>query len=388
MKKVVFVLCLIYQGVMAQNVVNQVLILNEGRYDYTLGEIETPVTIGSYDPVTNNYSVVDTIEGARFASDMIINGDYFYVAADTQLLKYDLNTYELLASQSVTGVRNILIVNDNLFVSRGEYGVSFDSYFQIYSKSDLTFISELDTTEGPKWTTQNMVHTDNKLYVAINNGFEWGNEKSLIGVLDLSTLSYLEEIDLGSDATNPDNMMITDDYIYTVNNKNWSGASFSKVDLSTHSSTTINVSDVSTGCGTSCLRGDKINFQISMDSVLLEWDPATLLSSGNPLGINQNFYELAYDEVNNYLYASETDYSTYGKVHIYDTDNNLVSEFDCGVSPGTIIFDVRNTTSIEDYSINQTQDDVFFDLFGRKINQIENQPKGVYIRSGKKIFRQ
>ena len=388
MKKVVFVLCLIYQGVMAQNVVNQVLILNEGRYDYTTGEIETPVTIGSYDPVTNNYSVVDTIEGARFASDMIINGDYFYIAADTQLLKYDLNTYELLASQLVTGVRNILIVNDNLFVSRGEYGVIFDSYFQIYSKSDLTFISELDTTEGPKWTTQNMVHTDNKLYVAINNGFEWGNEKSLIGVLDLSTLSYLEEIDLGSDATNPDNMMITDDYIYTVNNKNWSGASFSKVDLSTHSSTTINVSDVSTGCGTSCLRGDKINFQISMDSVLLEWDPATLLSSGNPLGINQNFYELAYDEVNNYLYASETDYSTYGKVHIYDADNNLVSEFDCGVSPGTIVFDVRNTTSIEDYSFNQTQDDVFFDLFGRKINQIENQPKGVYIRSGKKIFRQ
>ena len=388
MKKVVFVLCLIYQGVMAQNVVNQVLILNEGRYDYTTGEIETPVTIGSYDPVTNNYSVVDTIEGARFASDMIINGDYFYIAADTQLLKYDLNTYELLASQSVTGVRNILIVNDNLFVSRGEYGISFDSYFQIYSKSDLTFISELDTTEGPKWTTQNMVHTDNKLYVAINNGFEWGNEKSLIGVLDLSTLSYLEEIDLGSDATNPDNMMITDDYIYTVNNKNWSGASFSKVDLSTHSSTTINVSDVSTGCGTSCLRGDKINFQISMDSVLLEWDPATLLSSGNPLGINQNFYELAYDEVNNYLYASETDYSTYGKVHIYDADNNLVSVFDCGVSPGTIVFDVRNTTSIEDYSFNQTQDDVFFDLFGRKINQIENQPKGVYIRSGKKIFRQ
>ena len=76
MKKVVLVFCLIYQGVMAQNVVNQVLILNEGRYNYTTGEIEIPVTIGSYDPVTNNYSVVDTIEGARFASDMIINDDY------------------------------------------------------------------------------------------------------------------------------------------------------------------------------------------------------------------------------------------------------------------------------------------------------------------------
>ena len=104
---------------LAQDVVNQVLILNEGRYDYTTGQIETPVTIGTYDPISNNYSIVDTIEGARFASDMLIDGDYFYVAADTQLLKYDLNSYELLNTQAISGVRNIYIVNDNLFVTRG-----------------------------------------------------------------------------------------------------------------------------------------------------------------------------------------------------------------------------------------------------------------------------
>ena len=387
MKKVVLMLCILSECVIGQNVVNQVLVLNEGRYDYSTGEIDVPVTIGSYDPSTTNYSVVDTIEGARFGSDMLIDGDYFYVAADTQLLKYDLNTYELLASQSVTGVRNILIVDDNLFVTRGEYGVSFNSYLQVYSKSDLSFVSELDTTDGPKWATQNMVTSDNKLYVAINNGFVWGSEKSLIGVLNLSTLSYLEEIDLGSDATNPDNMMISDNYIYTVNNKSWNGTSFSKVDLSTYSTTTINVSDVSTGCGTSCLRGDKINFQISMDSVLLEWDPVTLLSEGNPLGINQNFYELSHDSVNNYLYTSSTDYTTFGKVHIYDSDNNLVSEFDCGVSPGTIVFDVRNTSSINNYSFNEIDDNRVYDLFGRTLNGLDNQPKGVYIRSGKKIFR-
>ncbi|MEC8274139.1 MAG: hypothetical protein VXZ76_04810 [Bacteroidota bacterium] len=322
MKKVVLLLCIFCECVIAQNfVVNQALVLNEGRYDYLTGEIAVPVTVGSYDPITTNYSIVDTIEGARFASDMLIDGDYFYVAADTQLLKYDLNSYDLIATQAVSGVRNICIIDDNLFVSRGEYGVNFDSYLQIYSKSDLSFVSQMDTSNGPKWATQNMVFTDEKLFIAINNGFEWGNEKSLIGVVDLSTLNYQEEIDLGVDGTNPDNMMINEDYIYTVNNKNWSGASFSKVDLSTFSSSTINVSDVSTGCGTSCLRGDKINFQISMDSVLLEWDPATLSSSGSPLGINQNFYELAYDEVNNYRYASETDYSTYGKVHIYDSNN-------------------------------------------------------------------
>ena len=67
-------------------------------------------------------------------------------------------------------------------------------------------------------------------------------------------------------------------------------------------------------------------------------------------------------------------------------DNNLVSEFDCGVSPGTIVFDVRNTSSIDRSPSNQIQDDIFFDLFGRKINQIENQSKAVYIRQGRKFL--
>jgi hypothetical protein len=145
---------------------------------------------------------------------------------------------------------------------------------------------------------------------------------------------------------------------------------------------------MSTGCGTSCLRGDKINFQISMDSVLLEWDPITFTSEGNALGVNQNFYELAHDEVNDLLYTSSTDYVSYGKVHIYDADNNLVSEFDCGVSPGTIVFDVRSTTSIHDYEMGQNTDNMLFDIFGRKLKTLDSQPKGIYIDSGKKVFRQ
>ena len=388
MKKVFLMLCIVTQCVIGQNVVNQALILNEGRYDYATGEIDVPVTIGSYNPVTADYNTVAAIADARFASDILIDGDYFYVAADTQLLKYDLNTYELLATQSVIGIRNLCIVDDNLFVTRGEFGLIFDSYLQIYSKSDLSFISQMDTTNGPQWATQNMVVDEGRLFVAINNGYDFGNEKSLIGVLDLATLNYLEEIDLGTDGTNPDNMMISDDYIYTVNNKNWSGASFSKVDLNTLTASTINVSDVSTGCGTSCLRGDKINFQISMDSVLLEWDPISFLAEGSSLGLNQNFYELSHDEVNDYLYASSTDYTTFGKVHVYDADNTLIAEFDCGVSPGTIVFDIRNTSSILNYSFQNDKENSLFDMFGRKLQSLDNQPKGIYIDSGKKIYRQ
>jgi hypothetical protein len=232
-----------------------------------------------------------------------------------------------------------------------------------------------------------MVVHDGKLYVAINNGFNWGQEKSLIGVVDISTISYLEEIDLGPDGTNPDNMVLNGDYIYTVNNKNWTGASFSKVDLSTMTANTINISDVSTGCGTSCLRGDRINFQLSQDSILYEWNPVTFDDSGVDLGVTEPFYGLAHDNINNYLYASSTDYTTFGKIGIYDADNNLVHEFDCGVSPGTIVFDVRNTTSISEFSVEENTDNSVYDMFGRKLGNIENQPKGVYLQSGKKVFK-
>ena len=383
MKKLLFLLLIGTQGLSAQDYVNQVLVLNEGKF----GQNEFPVTLGSYDPTSQNYEVVDTIEGARFASDMVIDGDNIFVMADTLLLKYDLNSFEVLSTQTVVGGRNIAVVDDKLFITRGEYGVDFSSYLKVFSKSDLEFISELDTLNGPKWTTQNMVVHDGKLFVAINNGFNWGQEKSLIGVVDISTMSYLEEIDLGPDGTNPDNMLLNGDYIYTVNNKNWSGASFSKVDLSTMTANTINISDVSTGCGTSCLRGDRINFQLSQDSILYEWNPVTFDDSGINLGINESFYELAHDDINNYLYASSTDYTTFGKIGIYDADNSLVSEFDCGVSPGTIVFDVRNTTSISEFSVEENTDNSVYDMFGRKLGNIENQPKGVYLQSGKKVFK-
>jgi hypothetical protein len=383
MKKLLFLLLIGTQGLSAQDYVNQVLVLNEGKF----GQNEFPVTLGSYDPTSQNYEVVDTIEGARFASDMVIDGDNIFVMADTLLLKYDLNSFEVLSTQTVVGGRNIAVVDDKLFITRGEYGVDFSSYLKVFSKSDLEFISELDTLNGPKWTTQNMVVHDGKLFVAINNGFNWGQEKSLIGVVDISTMSYLEEIDLGPDGTNPDNMVLNGDYIYTVNNKNWSGASFSKVDLSTMTANTINISDVSTGCGTSCLRGDRINFQLSQDSILYEWNPVTFDDSGINLGINESFYELAHDDINNYLYASSTDYTTFGKIGIYDADNSLVSEFDCGVSPGTIVFDVRNTTSISEFSVKENTDNSVYDMFGRKLGNIENQPKGVYLQSGKKVFK-
>jgi hypothetical protein len=342
MKKVLFTVGMGLSTILnAQNYVHQAIILNEGKFDYNTSSIIEPVTIGSYNPVSQTYSIVDTLEGMRFTSDLIIEGNYYYVAADTKIFKIDLNSHQEVSSVSCPGVRNLGIYQNKLIATRGEYLTTFASYLHVYDATDLSLITAIDTIQGPKWATQNIVIDGSNAYVAVNNAYEWGNEKGLIGKLDLNTLTYGNEIDLGPDGKNPDNMVKSGNSIYTVNNKDWSGSSISKIDLTNTSSSTVNLNSASTGCGTSALRDNKIVYQISNETILNEFDYTLMNNVGPITGITMNFYELAQEPVNGNLYASTTDFTSFGKVYIYDNQNNELSNFNVGIAPGTIGFDIR-----------------------------------------------
>ena len=129
MKKGLFIFAaLTSASLYAQQYVHQVLIANEGFFDFQTNAIIEPATIGTYNPSTQTYVVVDTLDGQRFSSDVIIDGNFYYVAADTKIFKYDLNTHQEVASVTLTGVRNLAIAGDKLIATRGEYLQTFDSY--------------------------------------------------------------------------------------------------------------------------------------------------------------------------------------------------------------------------------------------------------------------
>ena len=329
----------------AQNYVHQAIILNEGYFDYQTNEILVPVTIGSYNPANQTYQVVDTLEGMRFGSDVLIDGNFYYVAADSKIFKMDLNTHQELASANCPGVRNLGIYQNKLIATRGEYLTTYDSYLHVYDATNLSLIAALDTVQGPKWAAQNIVVDGSNAYIAVNNAYEWGNEKGIIGKLDLNNLTYGNEIDLGLDGKNPDNMFAVNGVLYTVNNKDWSGASVTKLTIGSTVPTTTNISSAITGCGTSALRDDKLVYQISMETTLNEFDLALMNNVGPLSGHTINYYELEQEPISGNLYASETDYFSFGKVHLFDAQNNELSNFDAGVSPGTIVFDVRPLSS-------------------------------------------
>ncbi|MFM7007687.1 MAG: T9SS type A sorting domain-containing protein, partial [Flavobacteriales bacterium] len=107
-----------------------------------------------------------------------------------------------------------------------------------------------------------------------------------------------------------------------------------------------------TGCGTSALRDDKLVYQISMENTLNDYNLLSMSAVGPVAGISANFYELAYNANDGHLYASLTDFFSAGSVHIYDANNTLIDQFNVGVSPGTIVFDLRSSAGIKEASNN------------------------------------
>lgn len=343
----------------AQAYIHQVLVLNEGYYNFQTNQIETPVTVGSYDPVSNVYTTVNTLEGARFASDLKVAGDFYYVAADNQLLKFDRNTHVEVASQTVPGIRKIAVSDALIVVTRGEYLVSFDAYVQFFDPETLALAGELTTTEsGILYPSEGVLIVDDKAYIAINNGFDFGNEVGELAVVNLTDYTVENIYNLGPDGKNPDNLMFDGEMLYTLNNKDFSGSSVSTLALSGAGLTTTNLSAVSSGCGTSALFEDAILYQELGNTQVGKFDPV----SQSTVALNEFgkvFYGMAADPTGPFLYAAETDYVTFGAIFIYDAAGNVLGSFEVGVSPGNIAFDVRNVNDVDETKAELTALAVF-----------------------------
>jgi len=347
MKKVLLTIGLgLSVSMQAQSYLHQVLILNEGYYDYNSATIVTPVTVGSYNPSTQTYQEVSTISNMRFASDLVIDGNAYYVAADSKILKYDLNGHQVIAEVNCPGVRNLAVSQGKLIATRGEYLTTYDSYVHVYDATSLQLIQAIDTVVGPKWAAQNIAIIGDNAYIAVNNGYEWGNEKGIVGALDLTTLTYGNEIDLGPDGKNPDNLMVYNGKLYTVNNKDWSGSSVSEISLVSGVANTVNLANAGTGCGTSALRDDQLVYQISMETTLNAFDMSVMNTTGPVVGHQTTYYELAQEPVSSNFYCSETDFFSFGTVHIFDGTNTEISQFAVSTSPGTVVFDVRPSVGL------------------------------------------
>jgi hypothetical protein len=333
----------------AQNYLHQVVIVNEGYYNYSTLTQDVPVSVGVYNPTTKQYQTIDIVNGSKFASDVIVENGFIYVAADNKILKYDANTYALVKQVNVAGVRKLAIWNNQLLVSRGEYLATYTSYFQVYDKTNLSFIYELTTTNGPAYASDKIVIKNDTAYVAVNNGFDFGNYKGLIGVVNLNAQSYKREIILADSATNPENLMMAGNDLITVNNNDFSKSSVSKMatkSMSGNSLTIISGSGCSTSAMTTISNNDYVLYQAFGTTNLGKFDLHGF-QNVSPVAINKEIYGIAVNPINNEIYTGVTNFTSTGKIHIHYANGFPKDSFNVSVSPGNIAFDLRTASGIE-----------------------------------------
>ena len=332
----------------AQNYVHQVIVVNEGQYDYANEVQLTPVSFGTFDPANNTYTHISDIANVRFASDVEVDDQNIYIAADTLLLTFDRDTYQAVSQTTIKGIRKIALWNDQVLLTRGEYG-GFDHYFEARDRDDLSLVYMLDSISGPQYSGEGIAIDGDIAYLAINNGFDWGNYVGRLGMVDLIAQSYNGYTDLGMNGTNPENVMISNGAVYTLNNKDFTGSSISKVNIS--NGVNEYTDDVASGssCGTSAIVEDVVYYQeyavdkLARFNVMSQTIVDTLVNS-------LSYYGMVNDEINGVIYATSTDFVSSGDLHVMQHDGIILSTIAVGVSPGNLALDVRMNIGVEELS--------------------------------------
>lgn len=317
-----------------------VWILNEGNP--ASGEA---VSLGRFDPVFNVYETILTFPDANFGSDVIASENGIYIAAEGGVYRLDPDTHELLAEADVPSARKLAFFNGLLYVTRGDIA-PLDSYLWALDALDLEVEEVFPAVPGvgPDVPAEDMVAVGDELMIAINNGFTWGEEVGRIG--RLTQQGEYSEWNLPEGAENPVHLFAHGDDICIISNGAWDQTTLTRLDLVNEMVLMTSLPEVTAGCNAAALVGeDRIAFQISGETHLRQADVNTLEEEENLILSGASYYAMATDPTTGVIYASHTDWVSYGQVEMYGVDGMFLGSFDCGVSPGNLAMEIRETAS-------------------------------------------
>jgi hypothetical protein len=337
MKKITFSFLLGLFVVLFVTGQSRVLVLNEGVFDYTNNKILIPPSVGAYSPSNQEYQPLVDIPQSRFASDLKIHDGSYWVAADQKVVRYHLQTNAIQWTLPVEGVRKIDFWENYLILTRGEYEKTLSAYVQIYDMNNSSLVFEIPHSVLP-YTTESIIIKEDHAFIGVNNGFQFGKEVGQILDIDLHKLKWVNTIDLGSDGKNPENLMLKDNVLYSLNNRDYTGSSLSKINLNSAQVLTSRLPEVNSLCATSTLIENSIVYQESGKTGVGKYDLATE-NAGPFLDPGKQFYGLSFDARSKFIYAAETDFFSFGKVFVFDQHFTKLDEFDAGITPGYFAFD-------------------------------------------------
>ena len=321
----------------------QVLVLCEGAQDFVSGEVLESPRLGRFDASAEfpEFQVLHVFDGHAFAVDACLrpDGQEAWVSAEDTVYRMDAETGEILAQQAVEGARQLLLHEDRVYVTRGDYdgqAVLFDAYLVALNAQTLTWEADwaADALIGPAFSTEAMALVDGVLHIGINNAFAWGEEVGLVGRLDLETGGY-SEVDLGPAGLNPVHVLDMGDAVVTVNARQYEATSLSRVTSDTDA-VTATVAATTAGCGAAARWGEDVVFQVYGEGEFRKADGEGLTESGSWPGNGSAVYSMAVADDGRVLLGN-TDFVSAGEVEIRGADGALLHAVSTGIAPGRMV---------------------------------------------------
>ena len=323
---------------------------------------ETPPSLGRVDLTSFAYQEVLSFEDAGFATDLEIQDDAAVVVLENRVVKVDLMSGQIVADTELLGAQEAALLEDGtVVVTRGGLDdawqpLNLTSHLVWLDGDDLGLEGELLPTEGPTLPSQEIVVVDGKVYIAVNNGWAFGQEAGRLGCWDVEQDTY-SEWDLGEGAENPVALHVLGGDLFTVNNGDWSGTSVTRASLGDLSSTTtVALDGVSVGCNASAFVDTKLAVQISgenglrlLDGPSMVWEEGAVLNADAPPA-----YSLITHPTYGWTCAGVTDYVTFGEIQIRTAEGEWLSTVPVGVSPGSLAWRSSEVTNLGEVALPAT----------------------------------
>ncbi|MAB74026.1 MAG: hypothetical protein CMC99_03630 [Flavobacteriales bacterium] len=323
---------------------------------------ETPPSLGRIDLTSFAYQEVLSFEDVGYATDLEIQNDAAVVVLENRVVKVDLTSGQIVADTELLGAQEAALLEDGtVVVTRGGLDdawqpLNLTSHLVWLDGDDLGLEGELLPTEGPTLPSQEVTVVDGKVYIAVNNGWAWGQEAGRLGCWDVEQDTY-SEWDLGEGAENPVALHVLDGDLFTVNNGDWSSTSVTRASLGDLSSTTTVVLDgVSVGCNASAFVDTKLAVQISgenglrlLDGPSMVWEEGAVLNADAP-----SAYSLITHPTYGWTCAGVTDYVTFGEIQIRTEEGAMVATVPVGVSPGSLAWRSSEVSNLEEVALPAT----------------------------------
>ena len=320
---------------------------------------ETPPSLGRVDLTSFVYEEVLSFENAGYATDLEIQNDAAVVVLENRVVKVDLTSGQIVADTELLGAQEAALLEDGtVVVTRGGVDdawqpLNLTSHLVWLDGDDLGLEGELLPAEGPTLPSQEIMVLDGKVYIAVNNGWAWGQEVGRLGCWDVEEDTY-SEWDLGEGAENPVALHVLDGDLFTVNNGDWSSTSVTRASLGDLSSTvTVALEGVSVGCNASAFVDTKLAVQISgenglrlLDGPSMIWEEGAVLNADAP-----SAYSLITHPTYGWTCAGVTDYVTYGEIQIRTAEGEWLATVPVGVSPGSLAWRSSEVSNLEEAAL-------------------------------------